>query len=178
MMMIKQHPIFDLIAGTSKVMIVDDNAKSHGQKNAEPFVPEPPLASPTCRWQSSPVLSTRPQIAQDLKRSSSVPDVSIPSLQSLVSPVRRRSIELQPLDDEGLSASELLSEYLRYTTENLTAIDLGNGEDDEYEDTTVTTATSQTVSCESLTSVSSGETTASLLSNVKKPVRRRSLDAA
>eukprot|EP00977_Amphora_coffeiformis_P009105 scaffold2069_cov187-Amphora_coffeaeformis.AAC.22 len=172
------HPIFDLVAGTSKILIVDDNAKSHAVKEVEKSVLDPRRGSPPCRWESSPVLSTRPKIVEGLKRSSSVPEVSIPSLRSLVSPVRRRSVDLRSEEDVPRPlASELLSEYLRMATENFTVLDLGNGEQDDYEDTATTTTATETVSSESITSVSSSETTPSLLSNVKKPIRRRSLDA-
>ena len=175
--MIMQHPIFDVVAGTSKILIVDDNAKSHAVKDVEQSVQDSRRGSPPCRWQSSPVLSTRPKVVEGLKRSPSVPEVSIPSLRSLVSPVRRRSIDLRSEDCDRPVASELLSEYLRMATENFTVIDLGNGGSDDYEDVTTTTA-SETVSSETISSASFEETTPSLLSNVKKPIRRRSLDGS
>ena len=177
--MIMQHPIFDVVAGTSKILIVDDNAKSHKVQDVEQSVSDDPRkGSPPCRWQSSPVLPTRPKIVEGLKRSSSVPEVSIPSLRSLVSPVRRRSVYLRVEDgDHRPVASELLSEYLRMATANFTVLDLGNCEQDDYEDAATTTTAAETISSESMTSLASGESTPSLLSNVKKPIRRRSLDA-
>lgn len=163
--MILNHPLVEIISTTSQVCIVEDNAKSHAVHS----VPQPHAPRPPCRWQSSPVLPVKPKFPS-LKRSSSVPPTSVPSLTSLVTPVRRRSLEFGPRE-RRLKASELLSEYLRLSTQELSLLDLNDNDDDKDEEdflpeSLIPVAPRLSVSSPSLTS------------NVKKPVRRKSLDGS
>ena len=195
--MIDNRLLLDLIAGTSEVCVVDDNARSHAMRGiADPL----PLSLPPCRWQSSPILSshTKEKLVAGHKRSASVPLPSIPSLHSLVSPVRRRSVEIHTPNRGHLSASELLAEYLRISTQDLSILDIDGDDygveeernekeeevvdvcddgDLDEEDLTTVTSSSVTVSSHSV-SVSSWDPPLSMTTNVKKPVRRKSLDTS
>ena len=157
--MILNHPLVEIMSTTSQVCIVEDNAKSHAVHSV-PQAPRPP-----CRWQSSPVLPVKPKFPS-LKRSSSVPSTSVPSLTSLVTPVRRRSLEFGPREQQRLKASKLLSEYLRLSTQDLSLLDLNDDKDGED---FLTGSLLPVAPCLSVSSPS-------LTSNVKKPVRRKSLD--
>lgn len=172
------HPLHEIIEGTTKVIIVDDNAKSHEIASAVPYYLEddPRHSNGQCRWQSSPVTSSKPKITEGLKLASSIPLASVPSLQSLVSPAHLRYGERHPLEEgeSRPSASELLSQYLRLTTEKTSFLDREGHMDDE----THTTGSITVSSSQSFTSLSSWDPPPSLTSNVKKPVRRRSLDGS
>ena len=176
--------LYDLLSGASEVLIIDDNAKSHNVVKIPPPLP--------CRWESSPVLASKPRLTKSsLKRSASVPPTTIPSLNSLVSPIRRISrdspllsfLPQQEGDRSVKNASELVSEYLRLSTEDLCSMDdetllSPENDDDVYSMATASLPASpqSTISITTLSS-SSFELPPSLTSNVKKPVRRKSLDA-
>ena len=116
------------------------------------------------------MLPVKPKLFPSLKRSSSVPTTTVPSLTSLVTPVRRQSLEFGPRE-QRLKTSELLTEYLRLSTQELSLLDLNSDDgDDDKEDFLVESLVVPVAP--RLTSVSSP----SLTSNVKKPVRRKSLD--
>ena len=189
-MVLSSHPLGDLISTNTNVCIVQDNAKSHAP--LAPVVAVPVVG--ICRWQSSPVLPTKAKLFPSLKRSSSVPTTSasmIPSLTSLVAPTRRRSLDgssSSSNNNERRSASQLLSEYLRLSTEEISLIDI-DGDDyhhQEEEDEIMFPATTSTTTEETLSiatrlsfgMVAAPEKSPSLTSNVKKPVRRKSLDGS
>jgi hypothetical protein len=172
----------------SKVEIVEDNARTHGQR--------PPSTTKKstnaihqrkeCRWMSSPVprksVVASPSMPYRKRR---LPSNVLASLPSLVAPTpihhRQRTI---PIDDELDSdsdpdneetkihkASELLSEYLRIAQSLCTTED----------DATVSTATATTMTMSSLSTMDSAASNAnksvqSLTTNVRKPERRKSRD--
>lgn len=189
------HPLVDLLStsknGADTVRIVPDNAKSHAPMVA------PVVVAPVgiCRWQSSPILSNAkaakqlfPPTTSSLKRSSSVPtSFMIPSLTSLVTPGTARMRQSLALGQQQQrpSASQLLSEYLRLSTQEISLDDMDDSDNQDDEDEIImfpTTTMEQTLSLATRLSFGGAappppkETSPSLTSNVKKPVRRKSLD--
>ena len=180
-------PLQLLIASSCKIVLIDDNAKSHAPRHTVLVEPKPQAP---CRWQSSPVNSPRkPGLLNALGKRGGLPPSAIDSLRSLVAPIhRQRTIPMldhedndddshsdQPetetenlqLNQKLTNASELLSEYLRVATEELCL--------DYDDDGTVTTA-AMTISSHSTneSSCSSFLSNKSLTSNVRKPVRTNS----
>lgn len=194
-MTMNMDPLQLLIASSSKIVLMDDNAKTHAPRNAVMMDPKP---SP-CRWQSSPVNARKPCVLNAMGKRGGLPSSALTSLKSLVAPVHReRTIPLldedydrdEYSDSESHSdgperenvqlnqklnkASELLSEYLRVATEELCL--------DYDDDGTVTTASALTMSSHgtaesqqsSTSSSASSASSSNLTSNVRKPVRTSS----
>ena len=192
-------PLQLLIASSTKIVLLDDNARSHAVP--VPVHKEPANKSSTspCRWQSSPVNVRKPGILSTMGKRGGLPVSARNSLKSLVAPIQRqRTIPLLDLDndtylnesneklndefikEEALElnkkitkASELLSEYLRVATEEL-CLDYSSSNNNGDDDRTISTAT---VTSHSTTDSNASERSmGSLTRNVRKPVRQRSRD--
>lgn len=216
------HLLQELCHGEGRVVIVCDNARSHADPSTSRITTEQHHPQSPCRWQSSPLASPRLKNSPDAVKKDGIPTLQSLSSLMMMPPVRQqlqydRPIRSDPYDlydrpdaqpewpaNETNCTSDLLSEFLRISTDDLTLYHTDDEEDKDYEkDVTFATTTTTPTKTTSLTltavrvptyghfkstsmtlpslstwpSNTTADTTSSnVTSNVKKPVRRRSLD--
>ena len=194
-------PLQLLIAPTTKVVLVDDNAKSHARRERCVYKHNEKQSSVHCRWQSSPVSVRKPGL-QSFVGKRGLPSSTITSLRSLVAPIQHRQRTV-PLDMDCSSSSSSedeeidISDYRftgkmnRHQSENtelnqkLTKASELLSEylrvateelclDYDDDELTVGTGTTASTTVTSFSSSDSERSTRSLTRNVRKPVRQRS----
>jgi hypothetical protein len=222
----------ELFLGERRVVIVADNARSHADPSTSRIITEQSHPQSPCRWQSSPLVSPRLKNSPDAVNKDGIPTLQSLSSLMMMPPVRQPH-QYDQYDghngqpsawpvNEANCTSDLLSEFLRISTDDLTLYHTDDDEDDKqdekYDDdstfgTTYTTSLTlstlsvptlgTTTTCKpiatSSSAVASSSTmrstsnysltlpslatwptktadTSSSIANVKKPVRRRSLD--